>query len=163
MTDNAVSDTGPFIHLNEVSLLKSLNIFKSISIPPEVKKELIKNNTPISKKINVINLNKKWRLLTQIIANKFEIGLGESEAIALCLQEKADYFLTDDLDARETAKYYNIKTHGTIGVILGSFRKNLIDKKNTITKLNEIYEKSSLFITKELINSAISEVNNFKK
>jgi len=55
--------------------------------------------------------------------------LGEAQAIAPALQLKADYFLTDDLDARTVSTIHSIEAHGTAGIILRAFREKIIDKK----------------------------------
>ncbi len=42
MADNAVSNTGPILHLTEINLIKVLDIFSSVFIPEEVAEELRK-------------------------------------------------------------------------------------------------------------------------
>ncbi|MBI2449578.1 DUF3368 domain-containing protein [Candidatus Pacearchaeota archaeon] len=96
-----------------------------------------------------------------ILTNQRNLDLGESHSIALLLQEKADYFLTDDLEARSVAKDYNLEVHGTIGIILRAFSKGIIEQRIAIEKINELYIKSSLFITKDLIEQIIRSINEF--
>ena len=91
------------------------------------------------------------------------MDLGEAEAIALTHQEKADYFLTDDLDARNVAITHSIKTRGTIGIISRAFREKIISKETAISKVRELQNKSSLFITQDLINEILGAINNFKR
>jgi len=79
------------------------------------------------------------------------------------MQEKADYFLTDGLDARTVAVKYNLQVHGTIGIILRAFRERIIDKKTAIEKVNELYAKSSLFITKDLVDNVVRAIEEFKR
>ena len=79
------------------------------------------------------------------------------------MQEKVDYFLTDDLDARNVAIKYNLQVHGTIGIMLRAFRERIIDKKTAIEKVNELYIKSSLFITKDLVDNVIKAIGEFKR
>lgn len=164
MVSRVVSNTGPLIHLIEIDLFKSLNIFKEIYIPEEVKNELKKNKIIIhSKKIKVINLKAKFKDIAEILVNKFSLDLGEAQATALALQEKVDCFITDDLEARTVANTYNIEVHGTVGIILRAFREKLINKKMAIKKVNELYTNSSLFITKDIINYITQSINKFKK
>ena len=93
--------------------------------------------------------------------NKFSLDLGEAQAIALALQEKADYFLTDDLDARTVAGVHSIEAHGTVGIILMAFREKIIDRETAIKKSRQLYSSSSLFITKELTSLIIKSINEF--
>lgn len=161
MADKAVSDTGPILHLTEIELIRALDIFSNVLIPQEVLNELKKYNIKVSKNIKLIPLNPEWKDTTLVLTNQQNLDLGESQAIALALQERADYFLTDDLDARSVAKDYNLEVHGTIGIILRSFREKIIDKKTAIGKINELSTKSSLFITKDLIEQIIKSVEEF--
>ena len=163
MGNNAVSDTGPIIHLSEINLLNALKIFHNVYIPSEVKKELIKNKIKIPSFLRSLKLNGKFKEVSAILTNKFSLDLGESQAIALALQEKINYFLTDDLEAREIAKTYNLEARGTVGIISRSFRDKIIDKKTAIEKIKELHIKSSLFITKELVSEIIKTILDFKR
>ena len=161
MGNKAVSDTGPIIHLNEINLIYSFDIFSELIIPEEVERELKSNKIPIFKKIKILKLSPDLKDKIKILTNQENLDLGESFAIVLAMQEKTDYFLTDDLDARNVAIKYNIEVHGTIGIILRAFKDKIIDKKTTIEKVNELYSKSSLFITRDLIQQIIKAVEYF--
>ena len=162
MGSKAVSNTRPIIHLTEINLIKILNIFQNITIPEEVKKELIKNNVPIPKRIKITKLKPESKDKTKILTNEYNLDLGEAEAISLALQEKVDYFLTDDLDARQIAKEFKLETHGTIGIILRAFKEKIISKEKTIEKIKELKTNSSLFITQDLISEVVESVKNFR-
>lgn len=165
MASKVVSNTGPLLHLYEISLVKALNSFKEIYIAEEVKNELKGNkvNVNIFSNVKLIKLKPQFKDVAEILVNKFSLDLGESQSIALALQEKADYFLTDDLDARTVANVHGIEAHGTVGIILRAFREKIITKEIAITKVNELHTKSSLFITKELTDNIIKSINMFKK
>ena len=107
-------------------------------------------------------LKPKNKDISMLLAEKHNINLAESSSISLAIQEKADVFITDDLDARTIAKNLNIEVHGTIGVIVRAFREGIISKDTAIGKIKELYEKSSLFITKDLVNWAIKEIISYK-
>ena len=161
MANKVVSNTGPILHLNEINFLKSLNIFSRIFIPEEVLVELRKNKVIIPKNVKLIIVKPNFKDTIKIMTNQYNLNLGEAEAISLCLQEKVEYFLTDDLDAREVAKKYNLEVHGTVGIIVRSFKEKIIDKKTAIEKVREMKTKSSLFITQDLIEYIINEINEF--
>ena len=163
MENKAISNTGPIIHLSEIDLTNSLNIFNQILIPPEVSEEIKRNKFQIPEKIKLKLLEAKWKDFTKILTDEFSLDLGESEGIALALQEKAAYFLTDDLDARDVANKYNIEVHGTIGIILRAFREKIIDRQLAIEKINQLYFNSSLHITRILIEDMIKEIEKFGK
>ncbi|MBI2451529.1 hypothetical protein HYV50_00455 [Candidatus Pacearchaeota archaeon] len=161
MGNKAVSNTGPILHLNEINLFKSLGVFSSILIPEEVFNELRKNKFVIPRRVRVVKIKSGFKDSVKVMTNQHNLDLGEAEAISLCLQEKADYFLTDDLDARQVAGEYNLEVHGAVGIILRAFREKIIDKKTAIEKIRELKTKSSLFITQDLIDEVIKAVNEF--
>ncbi|MEK6924648.1 MAG: hypothetical protein AABW71_00235 [Nanoarchaeota archaeon] len=161
MESKAISDTGPVIHLNEINLTSALDVFSSIFIPLEVSHELQKYKINLPKKIKVRELEGLSKDIVKILTNEYDLDIGESCAISLALQEKADYFLTDDLEARETAKKYKLEVHGTVGIILRAFKEKIIDRKTAITRINDLHEKSTLFITKDLIKNIIEAIESF--
>ena len=161
MASKSVSDTGPILHLSEINLFKAFNIFSHILIPTEVENELRKNKIIFSSTIKTRALKDEFKDKAKIFVNQHDLDLGEAEAIALVLQEKADYFLTDDLDARQVAKYYHINVHGTMGIILRSFREKIISQEIAIEKIRELKTKSSLFVTQDLIDEAIKAIQDF--
>jgi predicted nucleic acid-binding protein len=162
MENKVVSNTGPILHLSEIKLSKALEIFQKILIPEEVSNELKKHKAFLPKIVSIKPLSAESKDKTKAFANEYDLDLGESQAIALALQEKADYFITDDLDAREVAKRLNLEVHGTIGIILRAFREKLIERKEAISKIKELQTSSTLYITNDLIESIIGEIENFK-
>lgn len=163
MVNKVVSNTGPILHLCEINLFKALNIFSNILIPHEVENELRKNKIVFPSKIKVVALGSEFKDKAKIFVNQYDLDLGEAEAIALVLQEKADYFLTDDLDARQVAGNYNIEVHGTIGIILRSFREKVVSQEIAIERVMELKTKSSLFITQDLIDEVIKAIQVFRR
>ncbi|MBI4143285.1 hypothetical protein HY487_00205 [Candidatus Woesearchaeota archaeon] len=165
MAGRVVSDTGPLIHLAEIGLINALDTFQEVYVAQEVISELKKNKVKDSafKKIKVIHLKPKFKDIAEILVNKFSLDLGESQSIALALQERIEYFLTDDLDARTVANVHGIEAHGTVGIILRAFREKIINKESAIKKINELYTSSSLFITKDLIQQIIQSIKEFRK
>ena len=158
----AVSNTGPILHLLEVDAVRALRICAAIRIPPEVHKELAKRGLERQvqkiRDIRVVPLHAKSKDTAKLFCEHEYLDLGEAEAIALSIQEGINVFLTDDLEAREAAKRYGREVHGTVGILLRAYRRKLMDKKTAIQKIRDIHEKSSLFITKDLIQYIITEV-----
>lgn len=164
----AVFDTGPFLHLQEIGLLNILRLFKSILIADEVLKELkekpnLQNSISKIKNIRLLQLKLKYKDISKLLVEKYNIDLAESGSISLALQEKAEVFITDDLDARTIAKNLNLEVHGIVGVILRAYRENIISKETAINKIKELHENSSLFITKDLVEWAVNQIKEYKK
>jgi predicted nucleic acid-binding protein len=163
MENKAVSDKGPIIHLSEINLIKAFDIFSMVAIPEEVEKELKNSKITIFNKIKILKLSPDFKDKVKILTNQENLDLGEAFAIVLAMQEKTDYFLTDDLDARNVAIKYNLEVHGTIGIILRAFREKIIEKKTAMERVNELYSKSSLFITKDLVENVLKAIEDFKR
>ncbi len=119
----AVCNSSPLIHLARVGKLEILrDIFDTVLIPEAVYRECVieGKDKDDARKIK----NATWLQVTKIknieLKKAFNTILdeGESEAIALALQEVADFILLDDYEAREFARIYGLKITGTIGVLL---------------------------------------------
>jgi hypothetical protein len=86
-----------------------------------------------------------------------EAGLdgGESEAIALALEEKSEIILLDDSDAREKARLYGLKITGAIGILLRAKRDSKIDSlKDSLSALR----RSGFWIRNSLEDLLLREV-----
>ena len=70
---------------------------------------------------------------------KQQIDDGESEAIVLALELKADVILLDDADARRIARTLGPNVKGTIGILLLAWNKGLLN--NIETKIRELRSK----------------------
>lgn len=125
-----VSDTSPLVcllYLDKLVLLKDL--FASVIIPPAVFEELI--NAKIVDQ-TFLKLNNFIEIISP--ANKKEVSeltafldLGESEAIVLSKELKADLLLIDEAPGREIAANLGIPIRGILGVLLQAKESSLID------------------------------------
>ena len=156
----AVSDSGPSIHLSEIDATKSLRILKEVIIPEEVFNETKKLTVPNSK---IVQLNEKHKDIAKFLSSSYGLDLGEVEAISLCMQEGIKLLFTDDLEARIVAKHYNIEVHGTIGILVKSFTNGIFTEKEILQKLELLRTKSSLFVTKDLLNWSIKRIKEASK
>jgi len=132
-----ISNSSPLILLAKISKLSILEkLYKRIHISYEVYNEVIvkgKNENysdaalierHINEFIFVINLNLKHKEETEKLKNM--MGSGESEAIALCEQEKAKLLLIDNLEPRKIAKIKNIKCRSTPGILLEALKCKIL-------------------------------------
>lgn len=161
-----IKDSMVIIHLAKLSILeKSCKYFKEVMISelvyieimkgkdyPEtaIVSELIKNNKIIIKKINDQNLIKK--------ANEFNIQGGEAEVVALYWQEKADFIATDDENVRKKKVILDIKIIGTPAIIVGLYKKRLIDKSKIEQCISEL--KKIGWFTNTVLDKMQMEVKN---
>ena len=90
-----------------------------ILIPPAVAREFVR---PLPDWLEVRNLNQP--VATQILSAS--LGQGESEALALALEIRADLILLDDRAARRLATALRIPLLGTLGLLLRAKSAGLI-------------------------------------
>src|SRR5579871_1804577 len=129
-----VVDTGPILHLHEANALHLLPLIGNIFLPPTVVVELhahapdlwssvlpewakIQPLSPVNQSLAV-----QWHH-----ANLLHTG--EAEALALSLEIKPDWFLTDDAAARLMAESLGVEVHGSIGVVLWLAVNHLLEKQ----------------------------------
>jgi predicted nucleic acid-binding protein len=142
-----VADTSVLIGFDKIGKLDLLySLFDSVLIPPAVNKEF--GNT--TSQITITSPTDKALVTTLSLM----LGDGESEAIALASELKADILL-DDKKARSIAQELGLKTIGTIGVLIRAKNNKLIPSlKNEIDDLQNM----GFYISAELRNMALKLV-----
>jgi predicted nucleic acid-binding protein len=110
-----VADTSPLIALHQLGRLALLQrTFKEIHVPRAVARELSPGVPDLPPWIVV-------RGLAQPIASEIlraSLGAGESEAMSLALEVKAELLIVDDRPARRLALNPGISVAGTAGILL---------------------------------------------
>ena len=89
-----------------------------------------------------------------------QIDAGEAEAIALALQEQAEWFITDDAKARQFAESLGLEVHGSIAILLWSAATGLIQEKAVVIQLLENLANSSLWISDRVIQEAQAAIDS---
>lgn len=83
---------------------------------------------------------------------------GEREALAIMERNPQALFLTDDASARIVAEQLGYKTHGTIGILVRSIRREQVDVDEVLRILKEIPSKTTLFIKHSLLDEIILKI-----
>ncbi len=84
------------------------------------------------------------------------LGKGERESIHLALEQRAGWFLADDLEARECAT--NVfasagaptRVKGTLGIIISAFLEGSTSLERAIGPVNAIRSRGDIWISSEL-------------
>lgn len=124
VTDAAVSDTGPLIHLGEIDSLELLSAFDGLFLPETVYEELERGDVPDG-------------LLT--------LSFERVEPEVPCPQ-------TDNLAAREAALESGLDVHGSLGVIARAHTDGLIDRDDAASLMRALQRETSLFVTDTIID-----------
>ena len=128
-----VSDTTPLISLlkiDKVYLLEKL--FGKIFIPQAVFNELVVDKRFI-KEADIIRNNSHIEVkevgsleAVDILRRATGLDIGESEAIVLADELKADVLLMDEAKGRNVSKDLGHNVMGTIGIIMVAYEENLL-------------------------------------
>jgi predicted nucleic acid-binding protein len=149
----AIVDTGVLKSLGLVNKIDLLElIFEDYFFPEAVWHELSSYDNP--------GFNK--RILNSLKSHIFPISTknhlslimdyGESEAVILFGEIKADFLLIDDFKARKIAESLGITCIGSKGIILKAKEKGLVEELSPIFKL---WMESNRFFTKKLLNQIL--------
>lgn len=158
-----VSDSSVLIHLsgiNRFDLLKEN--YQHIIISPVVKSEVVDQgrNRPgaieVKKAIDegwIKIIEAKNKTLSQIL--KQNLHEGEAESIALAIENPDSLLLIDESEARKTARLYNLKITGVIGVLIkAKIQGKISSLKNELDKLRN----SGFWISDNVYKKAANSV-----
>ena len=146
-----VSDSTPLIYLAKIGRLNLLRcVSEKIHIPEAVfneavtqGKELNMSDAYIIEKAVGAWITKE-RVEPEVDAEfrfldaNTRLGIGEKEALKLCKQVNAAYFITDDREARRVSRILNIKPIGTIGILVQAFRQASITEEEALQMLDDL-------------------------
>ena len=123
LTSPVISNSGPLITLATIGQLDLLAaLFGKIIIPKAVHNEVVVygEGEPGSREVGeaewIGTLEVKDRLAIEFLLET--LGAGESEAIVLAQELKAEYVLLDDALARRKACLIGLHVTGTLGILL---------------------------------------------
>jgi predicted nucleic acid-binding protein len=121
MNENAVSDSACLIALAKIGHLDLLfKSFGTVTIPPAVHREFGQNIDPL-----VVQSVQNTALVRSL---KTQIDEGESEAIALAMEQADVFVVLDDKRARRIVKQLGLKVIGTVGLLLRAKKKGIVSE-----------------------------------
>lgn len=123
-----VSDTSAISNLQQIGQLDLLRrVFGTILIPPAVEQELcaVAEQKSLLATLSWIQVvSPQNQQLIQTLGT--ELDWGESEAIALALEQQADFLIIDEFSGRQIATKYGIQVVGILGILVQAKQKGLI-------------------------------------
>jgi predicted nucleic acid-binding protein len=160
----AVADAGPLIHLAEVDGLALLHIFAVLHIPDAVWSEAVRPNRV--REVDLAGLHNIHRhtippgQVTQFLQETGLEGLqtGDVESLCLCQHLQVSTLLTDDLAVREVAKQLLLTPVGSVGIVVRAYRVRHLSLVDAEHYLNALYDTSSLFVTRVIVDLAIEQL-----
>ncbi len=165
MTD-AVIDAGPLIHLAETGHLTLLELFDTLLVPDAVWFECTYPGRIQAQALLALNGIRRQGLsptdVEQFIEqnNLSHLQAGEIECLVLCLQSDVRTLLTDDMAAREAAKRLGIRPVGSLGIVIRAYRQGIITLTEAESALADLFEISSLFVTRTVVEMALEQLHD---
>ncbi len=159
-----VADAGPLIALAKIGGLRTLlDLYPQIITPAAVYEETVREGRR-ARAPDAALLQAKYdagglrveALQGPVPASTRRLGRGERESIQLALQQRADWLLVDDLEARQSAvsrfasSGASTRVKGTLGVITSAYLEGVASLESAVRLLNAIRARGDIWISVEL-------------
>ena len=164
-----VSDAGPLMALAKVDSLATLfRLFPSILIPSAVYEETVvagqRLGAPDAALVATCCNEQKLVLAVPSLSSlpiPLKLGPGEEESIRLAIEQRADWLLIDDYDARQgalacfQAAGVTTRIKGTLGIIVSAHQERLLSRSEAIDLVNALSQRPDIWINKDLCSQVI--------
>ena len=153
-----VLDTSPLLFLAKIDRLQVLRAAADeLLVSPAVWEEIQARDDDATEFVRGA-INEGWLELsapdrpTELV---FQLGTGESEAIALARERRADRVVMDDLRARRVARQVGLLPIGTLGILLAArLRGEIPSLRAEIQKLQTAGFRASPALVEAVLRSA---------
>lgn len=159
-----ISDTTPVISLLKADRLELLReLYGTVLMPEAVYKELTENpvyikEAEIIKKTHFLSVARVENTTSVNILRAITgLDAGESEALILYGEQRADLLLMDERKGRSVAKQLNIMFMGTVGILMLAFDKDLLQAEEVNLCLDSMIT-NGIRLDKKICNMVMSHV-----
>ena len=134
-----ISDTSPINYLILIDKIHILSVlYGKVIVPKAVLEELTRDGAPKAVSHWAVSMPDWVEVRVPNVRQTFT-GLddGESDAISLALELKADFVLIDERKGRRVAGDLGLRVSGTVVILEQAGQQDLIDLAGTISKLKQ--------------------------
>jgi len=155
-----ISDSSALIALSRIGRLDLLReLYGDVTVPQGVIREVTGNGAgqPGAEEVSTA----KWIMAVEVRDQQLvsslsrDLGDGESEAIALAVELKADLLIVDDLLARQVAAILGLSVVGTVGVLLEARLRGVLPEIKPC--LDDLIDLAGFRISEELYARVLRE------
>lgn len=144
-----IADSTVLICLSKIQRLELLKrLYKKITIPPSVEKEVLIDGKEGYKSIYDAIKNGWIKVTNPRKIISLGLGKGEEQAISLAVERK-DSLILDDAFAIKATTALNINYIRTTTVIFTALKKKILTKKQALSCLNQLIENGYYISTKD--------------
>ncbi len=159
-----ISDTTPIISLLKAGKLEVLEkLYQTIVVPEAVYGELTRNHTyeeekKVIERCEFFTIEKVHNVESvRILRDVTGLDAGESEALVLYGEKKADLLLIDEHKGRSVAKKMSVKHIGTAGILMLAFNEGVLTAREVRETL-EILLVCDIRLSPKLCNKILTYV-----
>lgn len=163
---DAVTDTGPFIHLDEIQQLDLLTaVFNTIRVPEQVIRELSNQTAQIFIEQNLESILVERVPDEALFAAKdaypgFRLHLADLAIVVLLTKYSQAIACTDDLELRKAIESSGRTVVGTIGILFRSYKMSIITNEQLRSLIDLIFNDSSLYLSSAFKGQVLNMINS---
>ena len=152
-----VSDTSPLNYLILIGQIELVpQLYGRVLIPGSVHEELNAPETPDLVRTWIANLPSWLEVSSEFAALDLALShlhAGESDAISLALQIKADALIIDERRGRQEAEKRGLKLIGVLGVLAAASERGLVD----LTAAIDLLRQTTFHVSPKLLAALLSK------
>lgn len=159
-----ISDTTPILSLLKANRLELLEmLYQMVIVPKTVFEELTCNVEYKDEREEITNCHflsvEKVSDIesVDVLRNATGLDAGESEALVLYQEKKADVLLIDERKGRGVAKKMCIEYIGTVGILMQAFDKKIITAEETKDILGKLLS-CDIRLSRKLCNKVLAYI-----
>lgn len=161
-----IADTTPLISLLKCDCLGVLReLFGEVQIPEAVYTELTSNPKFAEEAVTIANsdfihkVNIEDRKSVALLKRATGLDIGESEAIILSDNLKADFLLMDEVKGRKIAVQMGIHIMGTVGILLLAYDTGILSAED-IEATVALLRNANRHISEKLFEQLLDKISH---
>jgi len=152
----AISDTGPVLHLAEIGALSVLTIFEKVFVSNLVDEELLSHGIDLAVEgqrwpeltfeAKTVGQERVTGLLRELAV--FKLHRADASIIALADDLRMKPILTDDMELRKALESKSHEAVGCIGVAVRAYKLKKLTREALEDLTDDLFSRSSLHLSK---------------
>jgi predicted nucleic acid-binding protein len=162
-------NSGPLMALGKLNRLDLLaELYEEVCLPQAVYGEVVSQGlargAPDARVVRLFWQRQGWPVVEvpQEVLSAYEppviLDPGEKEVLAFAQTFADPLVLLDDDVARSEARRLGLRTHGTLGVLVHSFRRRLLSLAQVELLLNEIAARPDIWISSKFCSQVLESL-----
>ena len=158
MSESAVADTGPILHLTKIGQESLFSIFGKIFISEQIKAELeeynifgnisvIMDNNLVVEIVNRQEIDEEKKILS-----RFKIHQSDLSVAVLARRILPEIVLIDELELRKGLETQGYTVIGSLGILFRAFKHGRLTKSELRISIDQLFNDDTIYLSKSLRN-----------